>query len=142
MFTSATLSANGDFGHFQRQLGLADAQTLALDSPFDYAGCSEVLIVTDVRQGDIAALAGAYARLIETAEGGTLGLFTAIQRLKSVHAWIAGRGPGPVMHLPVADADIEQAILAVLSGGQVAPRWDGVRDALDPRLDSPFDTTA
>ena len=60
-------------------------------SPFDYAASSEVLIVTDVKQGDIAALAGAYARLIEAAEGGTLGLFTAIQRLKAVHARIADR---------------------------------------------------
>jgi error-prone DNA polymerase len=46
-------------------------------SPFDYAACSEVLIVTDIKAGDIAALAGAYARLIEAARGGTLGLFTA-----------------------------------------------------------------
>ena len=61
------------------------------ESPFDYAACSEVLIVTDVKQGDIAALAGAYARLIEAAGGGTLGLFTAIQRLKAVHARIADR---------------------------------------------------
>ena len=61
------------------------------ESPFDYAGCSEVLIVTDVKQGDIASLAGAYARLIEAASGGTLGLFTAIQRLKAVHARIADR---------------------------------------------------
>ena len=53
--------------------------------------CSEVLIVTDVKQGDIASLAGAYARLIEAAGGGTLGLFTAIQRLKAVHARIADR---------------------------------------------------
>ena len=42
----------------------------------------EVLIVTDVKPGDLAALAGAYARLIEAAGGGTLGLFTAIQRLE------------------------------------------------------------
>jgi ATP-dependent DNA helicase DinG len=61
------------------------------DSPFDYASASEVLIVTDIRQGDIAALAGGYARLIEAAEGGTLGLFTAIARLKAVHARIADR---------------------------------------------------
>jgi ATP-dependent DNA helicase DinG len=61
------------------------------ESPFDYAGCSEVLIVTDVKAGDTAALAGAYARLIEAAAGGTLGLFTAIQRLKAVHARIADR---------------------------------------------------
>ena len=58
-------------------------------SPFDYGACSEVLIVTDIRQGDLAALAGGYARLIEAAEGGTLGLFTAIARLKAVHARIA-----------------------------------------------------
>ncbi|MEO7564387.1 MAG: helicase C-terminal domain-containing protein, partial [Sphingomicrobium sp.] len=60
-------------------------------SPFDYAAASEVLIVTDITRGDTAALAGAYARLIEAAGGGTLGLFTAIQRLKAVHARIADR---------------------------------------------------
>ena len=60
-------------------------------SPFDYAANSEVLIVTDIRKGDAAALAGAYARLIEAAQGGTLGLFTAIQRLRAVHARIADR---------------------------------------------------
>jgi ATP-dependent DNA helicase DinG len=50
-----------------------------------------VLIVTDVKRGDVAQLAGAYARLVESAEGGTLGLFSAIQRLKAVHARIADR---------------------------------------------------
>ena len=60
-------------------------------SPFDYGQQAEVLIVTDIGRNDISALAGAYARLIETAEGGTLGLFTAIQRLRSVHARIADR---------------------------------------------------
>ncbi|HEX7815333.1 ATP-dependent DNA helicase [Dyella sp.] len=35
--TSATLSVAGDFGHFARQLGLEDPQTLSLQSPFDYA---------------------------------------------------------------------------------------------------------
>jgi ATP-dependent DNA helicase DinG len=37
VFTSATLSVNGDFTHFTRQLGLEEAQTLQLDSPFDYS---------------------------------------------------------------------------------------------------------
>ena len=60
-------------------------------SPFDYAANAEVLVVTDVRQGDLAALANAYARLIAAANGGTLGLFTAVQRLKAVHARIADR---------------------------------------------------
>ena len=37
VFTSATLSVNGKFDHFIQQLGLKDADTLNLDSPFDYA---------------------------------------------------------------------------------------------------------
>ena len=59
------------------------------ESPFDYAANSRVLVVTDVRKGDIAGLAHAYRTLIEAAGGGTLGLFTAIARLRAVHARIA-----------------------------------------------------
>jgi ATP-dependent DNA helicase DinG len=61
----------------------------AVDSPFDYAANARVLIVTDIKRGDLPALATAYRRLIEAADGGTLGLFTAIARLKAVHARIA-----------------------------------------------------
>ncbi len=67
------------------------ASRFAAASPFNYAARSEVLIVTDIGRNDLPALAGAYARLIEAAGGGTLGLFTAIQRLKAVHARIADR---------------------------------------------------
>jgi len=63
----------------------------AFASPFDYASQAEVLIVTDVPKGDIAALAGAYGRLIEASGGGALGLFTAIRRLRAVHGRIADR---------------------------------------------------
>src|SRR3546814_5213503 len=56
------------------------AEQFEASSPFDYPERSEVLIVTDIKRGDIAALSGAYARLIEAAGGGTLGLFTEIGR--------------------------------------------------------------
>jgi len=36
LFTSATLAVGGDFTHFTAQMGLDDARTLQLDSPFDY----------------------------------------------------------------------------------------------------------
>ncbi|MGD2118216.1 MAG: ATP-dependent DNA helicase [Chromatiales bacterium] len=36
VFTSATLSVNGNFSHFQQQLGVSDAITRQWDSPFDY----------------------------------------------------------------------------------------------------------
>ncbi|MGB5539175.1 MAG: ATP-dependent DNA helicase, partial [Gammaproteobacteria bacterium] len=37
VFTSATLAVGDSFAHFAAQLGLDDARTLKLDSPFDYA---------------------------------------------------------------------------------------------------------
>lgn len=37
IFTSATLSVNGDFKHFQGEMGLADAATQSWPSPYDFA---------------------------------------------------------------------------------------------------------
>jgi len=36
IFTSATLSVNGDFSHFAAQLGIPDVRAETWDSPFDY----------------------------------------------------------------------------------------------------------
>ena len=95
LVTSATLRGGDGWDTAELRTGAVHldcgAGHFEADSPFDYRACSEVLIVTDIKQGDIAALAGGYARLIEAAAGGTLGLFTAIQRLKAVHARIADR---------------------------------------------------
>ena len=95
LVTSATLRGSEDWSAAEARTGACHldqpAGRFAADSPFDYAARSEVLIVTDVKRGDVPALAGAYSRLIEAAGGGTLGLFTAIQRLKAVHARIADR---------------------------------------------------
>jgi ATP-dependent DNA helicase DinG len=95
MITSATLRDGPDWETAiarsgAAHLGLAP-RLAAFDSPFDYAAQAEVLIVTDVPKGDLAALAAAYARLIEASGGGVLGLFTAIRRLRAVHGRIADR---------------------------------------------------
>ena len=93
--TSATLKGGGDWGNAESRSGASHlphgAARFEANSPFDYAARAEVLIVTDIKRGDIAALSGAYGRLIEAAGGGTLGLFTAIRRLRAVHARIADR---------------------------------------------------
>jgi ATP-dependent DNA helicase DinG len=95
LVTSATLRGAEDWTTAEARTGACHLATPATrfsaPSPFDYAANSEVLIVTDLKRGDVAHLAGAYSRLIEAADGGTLGLFTAIQRLKAVHARIADR---------------------------------------------------
>jgi len=93
--TSATLRSGGDWANAQARTGgvhlLNQPTEFSAQSPFDYATQSEVLIVTDVKRGDLAALAGAYAKLISASHGGALGLFTAIRRLRSVHSRIADR---------------------------------------------------
>ena len=95
LITSATLKGGGDWDNAEKRSGASHlprgAERFEASSPFDYASRAEVLIVTDIKRGDIAALSGAYGRLIEAAGGGTLGLFTAIRRLRAVHARIADR---------------------------------------------------
>ena len=95
LLTSATLKGGGDWSNAEARSGAIHlphgAERFEAASPFDYPGRAEVLIVTDIKRGDIAALSGAYGRLIEAAGGGTLGLFTAIRRLRAVHARIADR---------------------------------------------------
>lgn len=93
LVTSATLRNQGDWDTAAARTGAVHVagpqRRFAAPSPFDYAHHAQVLIVTDVPRGDGAALAHAYARLIAAARGGTLGLFTAIKRLRAVHARIA-----------------------------------------------------
>jgi ATP-dependent DNA helicase DinG len=99
MLTSATLCSLGadgpDWADAIKRSGAPHLETQPLltsaESPFDYAANAEVLIVTDVKKGDLAGLAGAYARIIEACGGGVLGLFTAIRRLRAVHGRIADR---------------------------------------------------
>ena len=95
LVTSATLRAGGDWSSATARTGADHLKTVPIlcdaPSPFDYSTQAEVMIVTDIKRGDMPALAGAYGKLIEAAEGGALGLFTAIRRLRSVHARIADR---------------------------------------------------
>jgi ATP-dependent DNA helicase DinG len=103
LLTSATLTdrtTEGDPAQAQWASAVARSGAAHIDtapllsaatSPFDYASRAEVLIVTDIKKGDLPALAGAYARIIEASGGGVLGLFTAIRRLRAVYGRIADR---------------------------------------------------
>lgn len=65
------------------------ARRSGVSSPFDYREQTRVLIVSDVRRDDPDQVAAAYRELFLTADGGALGLFTAITRLRQVHTKIA-----------------------------------------------------
>ncbi len=100
LITSATLRARGaaltgadDWRDTEHRTGATHLAMppgrFAVDSPFDYASHARVLVVTDVDRRNPASLAGAFAALIEASGGGALGLFSAIARLRAVHARIA-----------------------------------------------------
>ena len=97
LITSATLRDGTDhetaWARAEARTGAAHLATPAIraafDSPFDYATKTRIFIVTDVNNTDIASLAGAFRACFEAAGGGGLGLFTAISRLRAVHARIA-----------------------------------------------------
>lgn len=96
--TSATLlngdaDQDADWSNAEQRVGASHlappvART-SLASPFDYANCTRVIVVTDVRKDDMTQVAAAYRELFLAAEGGALGLFTAITRLREVHRQIS-----------------------------------------------------
>jgi ATP-dependent DNA helicase DinG len=98
LITSATLTdgsgdALADWAAAEARTGARHLLTPALrarvPSPFDYPAQTRIFVVTDVRREEVAQVASAYRELILAAGGGALGLFTAIARLRAVHALIA-----------------------------------------------------
>jgi ATP-dependent DNA helicase DinG len=86
IFTSATLSVGEDFTHFTARLGLGEAETLAIQSPFDFD--SQALLYLPARLPDPAAPTHTNAvideavPLIEASAGGAFVLFTSHRALQ------------------------------------------------------------
>ncbi|MFC3126827.1 ATP-dependent DNA helicase [Pseudoroseomonas globiformis] len=67
----------------------APAIRAALPSPFDYAANTRAFVVEDITRDSPGQIAAAMQQLFLASGGGALGLFTAIRRLRDVHARIA-----------------------------------------------------
>jgi len=61
----------------------------AVPSPFDYAANTRAFVVEDITRDSPGQIAAAMQQLFQASGGGALGLFTAIRRLRDVHARIA-----------------------------------------------------
>jgi len=95
VITSATLKdrppeAPDDWHNAEMRTGVVHlpypVKRVSHESPFDYGANSRVIVVNDINRNDIDQLAAAYRELFLAARGGALGLFTAISRLRAVHA--------------------------------------------------------
>jgi ATP-dependent DNA helicase DinG len=86
VFTSATLSVGEDFAHFTSRLGLGDAETLAIPSPFDFE--SQALLYLPPQLPDPASpthtqsVVELSVPLIEASAGGAFVLFTSHRALQ------------------------------------------------------------
>ncbi len=92
--TSATLSAGDSFDFSLRALGLEEAETLSIPSPFDYRRAALVIVANDVvepdQPGHASALQGALAGAAAAAEGRTLALFTSHGGVRQAAAALRG----------------------------------------------------
>ncbi len=85
IFTSATLSVGEDFSHFTARLGLTEAATVKIDSPFDYERQSLLYLPSGLPQpsapGYVGSMLDASLPLIEASRGGAFVLFTSHRAL-------------------------------------------------------------
>jgi predicted DnaQ family exonuclease/DinG family helicase len=93
VLTGATLSSGDDpstgFAYIQQRLGLMDAKTLALGSPFDYKRAALVLLPQDMAEPNetpyLQQLAATVTDVISASQGRALVLFTSHADLRRVH---------------------------------------------------------
>ncbi|MGH8457105.1 MAG: ATP-dependent DNA helicase [Stenotrophobium sp.] len=111
IFTSATLAARADFSHFCGQLGLEDARTLGVDSPFDFESQARLYLPRGLPEpNDFAyadAVADAALPVIEASGGGVFLLCTSHRALRRIAERL-----GPRLRVPMF------------------VQWQGSRDAL------------
>ncbi len=102
VFTSATLAVGEDFSHFLSRVGVEDATTEVLPSPFDYRENARLYLPQGLPQPANPEYVGRFLAsiwpLVEAAGGGAFLLFTSYRSLHEARAWIGERAlPGPLL---------------------------------------------
>ena len=135
VFTSATLALDGHFEHFARRLGLEDAATLLVDSPFDYARQALLYLPPGLPDPGTPeytdAALDAVLPLVQAAGGGAFLLFTSHRSLARAAARLRGALDPDWPLLVQGDAPREQLLSRFRASGRAvllgtASFWEGV----------------
>ena len=138
IMTSATLSIGGDFSHLKTRLGIAEATTLCVDSPFDYPRQGVFYVPTDLPAPNTPefteAVIAASLPVLEASRGRAFILFTSLRALEKARGLLSEafkqrgwnypllvQGDAPKNELL---ARFQQSGNAVLLGSQSF--WEGV----------------
>jgi ATP-dependent DNA helicase DinG len=137
IFTSATLSVGEDFDHFTARLGLGDAETLAIPSPFDFETQSLLylpkLLPDPSSPGHTPAVVEVAVPLLEASAGGAFVLFTSHRALARAADLMRARWTelGDFPLLVQGEAPREQLLRRFRESGNAvllgtASFWEGV----------------
>lgn len=133
VFTSATLTVDGGFTHFQKRMGLDDAKTLELESPFNYKDQAMLCVPRFLPEPNSFAMKDTLfetaKRLIKASKGRCFLLFTSHAMLREIAKRLEFEVPNKLL---VQGTTTKQALLdayladesAVLLG--TGAFWEGV----------------
>ena len=100
VLTSATLAVDGSFEYVQARLGLGEAETLKLESPFDFANQAVLYVprgMPEPNSSDFVERASLeIAGLLEISRGRAFVLFTSYANMHAVAERLAGDLPYPL----------------------------------------------
>jgi ATP-dependent DNA helicase DinG len=115
VFTSATLAIGADFAHFATRIGLADARTLQISSPFDYRDQARIYLPRNMPEPQHPAFAARFidacAPLLEASGGRAFLLYTSYRGLADGVAALKARFPAPPFPVLVQGAAPREALL-------------------------------
>ena len=133
VFTSATLATGTSFSHFQSELGLADADTLRLDSPFDYQHQALLYVprgLPDTKaERYTEAVVEAALPVLEASGGRAFFLFTSHRALQFAAQRLEGVLPYPLfVQGTLAKGELLRAFRAAGNGVLLGTGsfWEGV----------------
>ena len=115
VFTSATLAIGEDFAHFAERIGLPEARTLKIDSPFDYRRQARIYLPRGMPEPQHPSYArkfiDACAPLIEASGGRAFLLYTSYRALAEGVAALEARFPEPKFPVLVQGQAPREALL-------------------------------
>jgi ATP-dependent DNA helicase DinG len=115
VFTSATLAIGEDFEHFSSRIGLPEARTLKIDSPFDYRRQARIYLPRGMPEPQHPAFAkkfiDACAPLLEASGGRAFLLYTSYRALAEGVAALEARFPEPNFPILVQGQAPREALL-------------------------------
>ncbi len=138
IFTSATLSVKKDFSHYNRMMGLFEAQTANWDSPFDYP--SQALLYAPSHMPDpntpnyAESIVQAALPVIKASQGRAFILCTSLRNMQQIHELLQSAFQQEQLEFPLLlqGQETRSALLdqfrklgnAVLVGSQSF--WEGI----------------